>query len=200
MNKNIIELNDNQYAISDEFDNIRIITTKKLNDNTWIEEIFIKENDIEQLEFELEKNQETLKDIKNKTIQGEIMNIFIYIFLIKLYLHIPITTTVHLIILGHVYIILKGINCYTFETRLNRFLKKRKAQKNVKEIEPYLLNLHNELEQLKIDLKYIELTKITVEEKNRHNNNYIFQYIPKNTTDTNSMKEKNTLRLIKKKT
>ena len=175
MNEYLSQISDNYGIVSDENGEIKVVT--KSETNCELQDILLKENELENLNQELITAKEELTENKANTIFGELGNIVIIgggIFLgIELF---PATSTQLLIyMLMGFYVISKSILLAMCGTRMGRYKKNKKLKSSIEFLEENSVQLEVELKNLKEKAKY----KVESDTKD-----YCAQYgLPKNTSE-----------------
>jgi hypothetical protein len=155
MNNGLAKLNDNYGIVSDEKGNIKVVNKK--NNYYELQDILIKENEIEKLNKELEDAVNDLSTNKFKIISSEILNIVILggeIYLFIIFNMSPVNTSLLLACLAMFYISTKGLILSIFGTRIGRFKKRKKLINTIKELEETIPKLEKELENIKKKVEY----------------------------------------------
>lgn len=154
MNEYLSQISDNYGIVSDENGEIKVVT--KSATNYELQDILLKENELENLNQELIAAKEKLIDNKERTIDGELCNLVIIVGLIILAVAIfPVVSTQFLIyLLTGFYAITKAINIAMNGTRIGRYKKNKKLNSSIKSLEENSLQLAYELVNLKEKAKY----------------------------------------------
>lgn len=154
MNEYLSQISDNYGIVSDENGEIKVVT--KSATNYELQDILLKENELENLNQELIAAKEKLIDNKERTINGELCNLVIIVGLIILAVAIfPVVSTQFLIyLLTGFYAITKAINIAMNGTRIGRYKKNKKLNSSIKSLEENSLQLAYELVNLKEKAKY----------------------------------------------
>lgn len=154
MNQNLIQINDNYGAVSDENGNISIIS--KDNQEYDLQDILTKENELEILKSRLNTEKKELSTNKMNMIFGEIMNGIVIGGEIVLYyfLHSTLPTSILLFLMSLIYIITKGITLIEYGTRIGRITKKKKLNASIEELESKIPELEKELCEMKQKTNY----------------------------------------------
>lgn len=154
MNEYLSQISDNYGIVSDENGEIKVVT--KSATNYELQDILLKENELENLNQELIAAKEELIDNKERTINGELCNLVIIVGLIILAIAIfSIVSTQFLIyLLTGFYAITKAINIAMNGTRIGRYKKNKKLNSSIKSLEENSLQLAYELVNLKEKAKY----------------------------------------------
>lgn len=154
MNEYLSQISENYGIVSDENGEIKVVT--KSATNYELQDILLKENELENLNQELIAAKEKLIDNKERTIDGELCNLVIIVGLIILAVAIfPVVSTQFLIyLLTGFYAITKAINIAMNGTRIGRYKKNKKLNSSIKSLEENSLQLAYELVNLKEKAKY----------------------------------------------
>ncbi len=154
MNEYLSQISDNYGIVSDENGEIKVVT--KSATNYELQDILLKENELENLNQELIAAKEKLIDNKERTINGELCNLVIIVGLIILAVAIfPVVSTQFLIyLLTGFYAITKAINIAMNGTRIGRYKENKKLNSSIKSLEENSLQLAYELVNLKEKAKY----------------------------------------------
>lgn len=154
MNEYLSQISDNYGIVSDENGEIKVVT--KSATNYELQDILLKENELENLNQELIAAKEKLIDNKERTINGELCNLVIIVGLIILAVAIfPVVSAQFLIyLLTGFYAITKAINIAMNGTRIGRYKKNKKLNSSIKSLEENSLQLAYELVNLKEKAKY----------------------------------------------
>ena len=169
MNQKLVQINNNCGMVSDENGDINFI--EKENDSYNFEEILLIENNLEELKSKLEDCKNKLFLNKQKTIYGNLANIFLIIMeiLLLIFLHsiIPLGTLIALVIFS--YILFKETLLLTYGTIGKKYKEKNKLIADIEKLELELPKLEKKLKEIKEKSKYkvsvstVEETKTNVE-------------------------------------
>ena len=165
MNQNLIQINDNYGAVSDENGNISIIS--KDNQEYDLQDILTKENELEILKSRLNTEKKELSTNKIKIIFGEIMNGLIIGGEIALYyfLHSTLPTSILLFLMSLVYTITKGLSLIEYGTRIGRITERKKLKTSIESLERKIPESEKELCEMKQKTNY----KINYQEHSESN-------------------------------
>lgn len=165
MNQNLIQINDNYGAVSDENGNISIIS--KDNQEYDLQDILTKENELEILKSRLNTEKKELSTNKKNIIFGEIMNGLIIGGEIALYyfLHSTLPTSILLFLMSLVYTITKGLSLIEYGTRIGRITKRKKLKTSIESLEREIPESEKELCEMKQKTNY----KINYQEHSESN-------------------------------
>lgn len=154
MNEYLSQISNNYGIVSDENGEIKVVT--KSATNYELQDILLKENELENLKQKLVAAKEELIDNKERTINGELCNLVIIGGEIFLAIAIfPVVSTQFLIyLLTGFYAITKAINIAMNGTRIGRYKKNKKLNSSIKSLEENSLQLAYELVNLKEKAKY----------------------------------------------
>ena len=182
MNKDSIKLDNNTYAVINENGNTRIVSTINSNDQKTMKRILLKENDIEELENKLKQYKKQLQSVKIDSILANTLEIFpLGIFILIIITCTPPTIN-EFIPLGITGILtLPAIKLFSigmFKTRKKRKQLKQEAEYEIPNLEQIIENTKKELEKIKDEALFTELTNINDKTSNF---NYVYTYDPNNT-------------------
>ncbi len=155
MNRNLIKVNDNYGAVSDENGEVRVV--RKVNNEASFEDILTKENDLTSLRGQIYSDYHELVDNKHNMIMGEILNLSIYGGMVALYFAskgkvTPVGTAA---IVGTCYAVFKGTACLmTGGTRISRFKKNKELKKDMDNLSTEIVVLKRELKEAKEKTQY----------------------------------------------
>ena len=154
MNQNLIQINDNYGAVSDENGNVSIIS--KDNQEYYLQDILTKENELEILKSRLNTEKKELSTNKMNIILGEIMNGVIIGGEIALYyfLHSILPTSALLFLMALIYAFTKGVSLIEYGTRFGRITKKEKLNASIENLEAEIPEVEKELCEMKQKTNY----------------------------------------------
>lgn len=161
MNQNLVQINDNYGAVSDENGSIKVIS--KENSDCELKDILIKENELEDLSSKLNTAKRELSSNKLDTILGEVLNTVIIGGEIVLYvaLNSTLPTAVLITIMSLVYIPTKGVNLVSSGSRIGRYIKRKKLNATIRDLDEKIPQLEKFLTDMKEKAKYnVEYTTI----------------------------------------
>lgn len=147
MNQNLVKVNDNYGAVSDENGDISIIS--KENCEYELKDILIKENELEDLNLRLSTAKKILSSDKQDTIFGEITaNLALGMIIVLYVLYHPTFPTGMFITTMSLLCVPKAYNLVSF------YIKKRKLNTAINEFEMTIPKLEKELQDMKEKTKY----------------------------------------------
>ena len=153
MNQNLVQINDNYGAVSDENGGIKVVSKK--NNGCELKDILMKENELEYLNSKLNSVKEELVFNKTNATFGEIMNALIVVQEIVLYFFAKINNLeAKFFVLAFIYIITKGMNLFFFGTRIGRHNKRKKLIATIRDLEEKVPQLEKNLTEMKEKTKY----------------------------------------------
>lgn len=193
MNKDSIKLDNNTYAVINELGNTRIVSTINSNDQEIMKTILLKENDIEELEKKLKKYKKQLQGVKIDSIFSNTLDILTLGFIILIIALIKPTATIDLLPIvltcPTAFLIVKALNIGLYGTKKRRKKLKQKAEYEIPNLEQIIENTKKELEKIKEESIFTELTNINDKTSNFK---YVYTYDPNNCNINNlEDKEKN---------
>lgn len=169
MNQNLIQINDNCGAVSDENGNIKVIS--KENSDCELQAILIKENELEDLISKLNTTKERLSSNKLNIIIGEILNTAIIGEEIALYvvLNSILPTAALITVMALFYIFAKGISLAIAGSRIGRYIERKKLNATIKDLDEKIPKLEKTLKDMKEKTKYnVECTTINESKSASH--------------------------------
>ena len=195
MNKESIKLDNNTYAVINETGDTRIVSTINSNDEETIKIILQKENDIEELEKKLKKYKKQLQGVKIDSITANMLEAFPIPILILLIIIIKPTTIIDFTPIAVTGIctltVIKLFSIGMFKTRKQRKKLKQEAEYEIPNLEQIIENTKKELEKLKEETIFTELTNTHELTSNSSEHKYVYKYNPNN-QDTKKLKEEET--------
>ena len=203
MNKESIKLDNNTYAVINETGDTRIVSTINSNDEETIKKILQKENNIEELENKLKKYKKQINSIKLDTISANMLEMFPIPILILLIIIIKPATINDFLPIGITGIFtlptIKLFSIGMFNTRKKRKKLKQEAEYEIPNLEQIIENTKKELEKIKEETIFTELTNINDKTSNF---NYVYTYDPNNCNinnleDKEKSKEIHVMKLVK---
>ena len=184
MNGDTIQLDKNTYAVIENNGNTRIVSTINSNSQETMKNILLKENDIEEIEDKINQHKNDLNLVKINTIYAETLNTFLYIIFIAFGILFKPTNTTQWIALGScttlTYIFIKTIGIGMFNTRSKRKKKIKQIKEELPILEELLEKARKELEKIKTESNFTELTDLNTLTTNKPNYSYIYKYDPNN--------------------
>ena len=154
MNQNLVQINDNYGAVSDENGNIKVIS--KENGDCELKDILIMENELENLSLKLNTAKKELSSNKIDTIFGEILNTLIVAGEIVLYvaLNSTLSTAALIIVMALFYIPTKGMTLELEGSRIGRYIKRKKLNATIRDLDEKIPQLEKTLTDMKAKTKY----------------------------------------------
>ena len=162
MNQNLVQINDNYGAVSDENGSIKVIS--KENSDCELKDILAKENELEDLSLKLNTAKKELFSNKIDTIFGEILNTVIISGEIVLYftLNSILPTAILITVMTLFYIPTKGVNLVSGGSRIGRHIKRKKLNATIRDLDEKIPQLEKILTDMKTKTKYnVEYTTIS---------------------------------------
>lgn len=155
MNRNLIKVNDNYCAVSDENGNVRVV--RKENNEASFEDILKKENNLSTLSTRLGDDKEKLAVNKHNIIMGEVCNLSIYGGMVALYYGSKdkLTPVGVVLLIGSFYGTFKL--CARFVTggfRLEKRKERKELKADIETLEKQIPELEQELKESKENAKY----------------------------------------------
>ena len=154
MNQNLVQINDNYGAVSDENGSIKVIS--KENSDCELKDILIRENELENLSLKLNTAKKELSSNKSDTIFGEILNTLIVAGEIVLYvgLNSTLPTAALITVMALFYIPTKGMNLVSEGSRIGRYIKRKKLNATIRDLDEKIPQLEKTLTDMKAKTKY----------------------------------------------
>lgn len=159
MNVNAIKIDETKCAVIDEQGNIKIVNS---NSNEKLEELLLKENELENVNTNIEKCKKDIEVNKNNTINAEVKNVLAYVVDILLFtmsfsvIQLPILLSFICII----HLLLKYTNIKCHGTRSSRKMKKNTLNQILKLLEAQIQVLEKQISEIKNNNNYITLNEI----------------------------------------
>lgn len=200
MNQNLVQINDNYGVVSDEVGNIKVVN--KENNDCELKDILIKENELEALSSKLNTAKKELSSNKIDTIFGEILNTLIIGGEIVLYvvLNSTLPTAALITLMALFYIITKGTNLLAEGSRIGKYIKRKKINETIRELDEKIPQLEKILTDMKTKTKYNVAQSTINESKSSHISNAyrdLSVYMQSNVNE--ELKEAKVLSLTRKK-
>ena len=172
MNQNLVQINDNYGAVSDENGSIKVIS--KENSDCELKDILIKENELEDLSSKLNTAKKELSFNKIDTIFGEFLNTVIIGGEIFLYFALNSTFSTEALITVMIlfYIPIKGVNLLSGGSRIGRHIKRKKLNETIRDLDKKIPQLEKTLTDMKTKAKYnVEYAAINESKSTSHISN-----------------------------
>lgn len=154
MNQNLVQINDNYGAVSDENGNIKVIS--KENSDCELKDILIRENELENLSLKLNTAKKELSSNKIDIILGEILNTLIVAGEIFIYVVLNSTVSAAALIaaMALFYIPTKGMTLMAEGSRIGRYIKWKKLNATIRDLDEKIPQLEKTLTDMKAKTKY----------------------------------------------
>lgn len=156
MNKNLLQINDNIGAVSDENGDIKVVS-KESNDCDF-EEILELENDLNYLQRRRKMCNKHLREVKRRDIWGAICSGFIIagevILCTALYSSLP--KGVLVVAMGTFYGFAKVVSINICGTYVGRNFQKKSLTEDISRLEEKIPETEKELEKMKEKVKFKE--------------------------------------------
>ena len=191
MNKDLIEINKNCCAVSDENGNIRLI--EKESNEYDFQDILLKENQIESLTSKMNKCKSSLSLIKQNKVGGNVGDVALILAAIVTFVFLNSTFSLpeSIFLTGLEYIPFKGLVTLMFGTRFKRNKQEKILTDTIKRLEIDIPTLEKELEKIKEESKYNDKTSTIILPKSNN-------YVEETRTDSENYDNANVLSLTKK--
>ncbi len=165
MNQELIKLNNNLGALSNENGKIDIV--EKANDSYDFTDILNEENALEIINKDLSHNKDNLKEVNHKIITSEIYNLILYTVevLLFLFLHNDFPLKLTLLINLLTYIPYKGVILFTYGTRLKKFKKRNKLKDKIQNLLDRKNKKEKELQEMQEKVQYKKYSSLQDMEK-----------------------------------
>lgn len=157
MNNELVQINKNLGVVTDENGSAKII---KINDDNKLEEILLRENDLETIKYSLKSMAERLTHLKGyKSFKRvETLGILTGIFIIQLVSPGNFSSLLYSIVF--IKILLMVIKTYSFGNPITLKLRVKMLEDDINNLEATIPELEHELAYLKSETKFQEISSI----------------------------------------
>ena len=157
MNNELVQINKNLGVVTDENGSAKII---KINDDNKLEEILLRENDLETIKYSLKSMAERLTHLKGyKSFKRvETLGILTGIFIIQLVSPGNFSSLLYSIVF--IKILLMVIKTYSFGNPITLRLRVKMLEDDINNLEATIPELEHELAYLKSEAKFQEISSI----------------------------------------